>query len=88
MMNGPGQSDTFMVPRKPRNNAEHSAADAGEGRRVAKGNPREHTASRTQRRIDASSALARVREAADGDGQRPDPAVCFAVTTQGRSRMR
>jgi hypothetical protein len=40
-----------------------------EGRGRAKGNPRQHTASRAQDRIDALSALARVRQVAERDKQ-------------------
>ena len=66
-MNGPGQSDRPVVPAKSPNNAEQSAAEGMEGRGLAKGNPRQQNAPRTQSREGAPSALERVREAAERD---------------------
>ena len=43
------------------------AAEGMEGSGLAKGNPRQQNASRTQRRPDAPSALERVRQAAKRD---------------------
>jgi RNA-directed DNA polymerase len=68
-MNGPGQSDRPVVPTKSPNNAERSAAEGMEGRGLAKGNPSQQTAPRTQDRVGAPSALERVREAAKRDKQ-------------------
>jgi group II intron reverse transcriptase/maturase len=67
MMDGRGKSDRFLVPRKSPNNAERSAAEAVEGRGLAKGNSLGQNAFRTQGRVSASSALERVRQAAKGD---------------------
>lgn len=67
MTNGREKSDGVVVPAKPSNNAERSAAETGEGRTPAKGNPQERNALRTQCRDSAPSALARVREAAKKD---------------------
>ncbi len=67
MMDERGKSDSPVVPRKSPNNAGRPAAEAVEGRGLAKGNPIGQNALRTQRRVGASSALDRVREAARGD---------------------
>ena len=48
MTNGRGKSDSSKVPTKPPNNAEGTAAEAVEGRALAKGNSPEHNAFRTQ----------------------------------------
>ena len=67
MMNGRGKSDSSEVPTKSPNNAEGPAAEAMEGRGLAKGNPPQRNAFRTQGREDALSALERVRQAASRD---------------------
>ena len=67
MTNGRGKSDNSKVPAKPLNNAEGTAAEAVEGRGLAKGNSPERNAFRTQGREDALSALERVRQAASRD---------------------
>ena len=64
MMDGRGKSDSPVVPGKPPNKAEGLAAEAAEGRGLAKGNPPERDALRTQGRGGAPSALERVRQAA------------------------
>jgi group II intron reverse transcriptase/maturase len=64
MMDGRGKSDRPVVPRKPPNQAEEPAAEAVEGRGRAKGNSPERNALRTQSRVGVSSALERVRQAA------------------------
>jgi RNA-directed DNA polymerase len=64
MMHGDGKSDTAVVPRKLPNNAAEPAAEAAEGRAVAKGNSDERNALRTQGREGALSPLDRVRHAA------------------------
>jgi RNA-directed DNA polymerase len=69
MMHGHGQSDSPGVPTKCPNNAEESAAAGMEGRGLAKGNPRQHTAPRAQDRVGALSALERVRQVAERDKQ-------------------
>lgn len=71
MMNGHGKSDSPIVPGKPPNKAGGPAAEAVEGRGLAKGNLDEQNASRTPSRTDALHALERVRQAAERDkGQR------------------
>jgi RNA-directed DNA polymerase len=69
MMHGHGQSDRPVVPTSFPNKAGASAAEGKEGRGLAKGNPSQHTASRAQNRVDALSALGRVRQVAEGDKQ-------------------
>jgi hypothetical protein len=67
MTNDSRQSHSPVVPGNPSNNAPERAAETGEERGLAKGNSPERTASRTQRRADAPSALERVRQAARRD---------------------
>jgi RNA-directed DNA polymerase len=64
MMNGRGKSDSFIVPTKSPNKAEGLAAEAMEGRELAKGNSPERNALRTQSREGTPSALERVRQVA------------------------
>jgi hypothetical protein len=80
VMNERDESDSPIVPQKRANKAAQAAAEPVEGRGLAKGNPREQHASRTQSRIDAPSELERIREAA----RRCD----LGVMTQGRSPVR
>ncbi len=68
MMYGRGKSDGPVVPTKRPNKATQVAAEAVEERGPVKGNTNQQNVSRTQRRIhDASSALERVRKAAQKD---------------------
>ena len=67
MMNGRGKSDSPIVPAKSLNQAEQSAAEAMEGRGLAKGNSPERNALWTQGQCGAPSALERVRQAARKD---------------------
>ena len=67
MMNGRGKSDSSEVPAKTPNQAEELAAEATEGRELAKGNSPERNALRTQGRESTPSALERVRQAARKD---------------------
>ena len=64
---GLGKSDRSVVPTKSSNKAGMPAAEAVEGRDLAKGNTAEQNAPRTQSRTSAPSALDRVREAARKD---------------------
>jgi retron-type reverse transcriptase len=67
-MNDRRESDSRVVPAKLANNAEQSAAEPVEGRRLDKGNTGWQTACRTQsREVSASSALERVRQVAAKD---------------------
>lgn len=67
MTNGSGKSDRLVVPGKPLNKAERTAAERVEGSGRAKGNSQERNAHRTQCRAGAPSALERVRKAARED---------------------
>lgn len=67
MMNGHGKSDSSVVPEKSPNKAFEEAAVGMEERELAKGNPLERNAPRTQSRTGAPSALERVRDAARKD---------------------
>jgi group II intron reverse transcriptase/maturase len=64
MMDGRGKSDRSVVPKKLSNEAGQPAEEMVEERDLAKGNSPEGNAFRTQRRVNASSALERVRRAA------------------------
>jgi group II intron reverse transcriptase/maturase len=64
MMHGGGKSDSPIVPGKSPNKAEGPAAEATEGRGLAKGNSFECNTPRTQSRVGVPSALERVRQAA------------------------
>ncbi len=66
-MNGSGKSDRPAVPVKRPNTAGQPAAEAAEGRGRTEGNARQQNASRTRRRVDAPSALERVRQVARRD---------------------
>src|SRR3990170_527535 len=69
MMDGQRQSDRPGVPTKAPNNPVCTGAEGPEGSGLAEGNPCQQNAPRTQRRIGAPSALARVREVAGQDKQ-------------------
>ena len=69
MMDGQRQSDRPVVPTKAPNNPVCTGAEGPEGSGLAEGNPCQQNAPRTQRRIGAPSALARVREVAGKDKQ-------------------
>ena len=66
-MDDHGQSDSPVVPAKSPNNAGRPAAEGMEGRGLAKGNPSQQNAPRTQSRAGAPSALERVRDVAQRD---------------------
>ena len=67
MRHGRGQSDRPIVSQKPPNSAAEPATEAGERRGWAEGNRVGGTTRRTQRRGGVSSALDRVRQAAQQD---------------------
>src|SRR6267143_526532 len=67
MTNGPGKSDSPVVPEKSPNNAGEPVAEGMEGGGLAKGNLPQQNASRTPSRKDAPSELERVRQAAEKD---------------------
>jgi RNA-directed DNA polymerase len=66
-MNEPRKSHRPIVPMKSPNKAGQPAAEAVEGRGLAKGNPPQQNAPRTQGRNGALSALERVRQVAAKD---------------------
>jgi RNA-directed DNA polymerase len=66
-MNDRGKSDSPIVPEKPPNKACSHAAEALEGRGLAKGNAGQDATRRTQRRGSVSAGLDRVREVANQD---------------------
>ncbi len=67
MTNGPGKSDSPVVPEKSSNNTGQPVAEGMEGRGLVKGNLPQQNASRTPSRTDAPRALERVRQAARKD---------------------
>jgi RNA-directed DNA polymerase len=75
-----GKSDGAVVPVKQQNNFEGSDAEAAEGRAPIRGNTVRQNASRTQSRIDAHSALERVRMAARADKKRRFTALLHHVS--------
>ena len=86
MMDGRGKSDSPVVPGKLLNKAEEPAAEAAEGRGLAKGNSPERNALRTQRRDSALSALERVRQAAREDRKQRFTALLHHVYAVERLR--
>src|SRR5712692_5247394 len=82
-MNEPRKSDSPIVPVKSPNKAGQPAAEEAEGRGLAKGNPPQQNAPRTQCRQGAPSALEQVRLAA-----KSHPLRSVGVITRGKSRMR
>ena len=79
MMHGREKSDSAIVAGKPANKAVLTAAEPVERRAGTKGNARRQSTHRTQSREHVSQALERVRRTAHR---------CFAVITQGGSRVR
>jgi len=67
MTNERRKSDSLVVPKKPPNNAAEPAAEAGEGSELAKGNSPDSHGDRTQRRMQSSDGIERVRQAAGKD---------------------
>lgn len=80
MMNGQGTSDRLVVPTKPPNKAEQTAAEVVEGRSLAKGNVGQQNVPRTQCRTSTPSALDHVREAARKDKSARFTALLHHVT--------
>jgi group II intron reverse transcriptase/maturase len=86
MMDGRRKSDSLVVPGKPPNKAGQPAAEAVEGRGLAKGNSPERNAPRTQSRSRAPSALERVRQAAEKDRRQRFTALLHHVYDVERLR--
>ncbi|MBI2458724.1 MAG: group II intron reverse transcriptase/maturase [candidate division NC10 bacterium] len=88
MTNGPGESDGPIVPAKPPNAAGQPAAEAGEGRGSAKGNPNKRDTDRTQSRVGSvPNALERIRQAARRDRRQRFTALNHHVYDIGRLRQ-
>lgn len=81
------KSDRVVVPGKSPNKTERTAAEAMEGRTLAKGNPRERNAPRTQSRTRTQSALERVRQAAKRDRKQRFTALLHHVYDIERLRL-
>jgi RNA-directed DNA polymerase len=92
MMHGHGKSDSFVVLRKPTNEAGPEAKESVEGRELAKGNLLERNRFRTQSRQILSSAVERIRQAGSRGRSEQSYHSHFlfrhGVSTQGKSRMR
>lgn len=89
MMSGRGKSDSLVVPAKPSNKGGTTAAPPAERveeRKLAEGNSREQTRTRTQTRLDLQRALERVREAAVRDRELRFTNLWFHVYDIGRLR--
>ncbi|MGE5243231.1 MAG: group II intron reverse transcriptase/maturase [Betaproteobacteria bacterium] len=86
MMNDRRKSDRLVVPRKPPNNAGRPAAEVVEGSERAKGNSPESHDDRTQRRVDASAGIERVRQAARKDRRQRFTALLHHVYEVERLR--
>lgn len=86
MMDDRGKSDRSVVPEKPPNKVEGTAAEAVEGRGLAKGNSRECNALRTQSRGGVPSALERVRQVARRDRKQRFTALLHHVYDTERLR--
>jgi group II intron reverse transcriptase/maturase len=79
-MNGSGKSDSPIVPTNLPNKAGRPAAEAGEGRGLAKGNSSSQNVRRTQGRERTLSARARVRIAARRDKRLRFTALLHHIT--------
>jgi group II intron reverse transcriptase/maturase len=79
-MNGSGKSDSPIVPTNLPNKAGRPAAEAGEGRGLAKGNSSSQNVRRTQGRERTLSARARVRIAARKDKRLRFTALLHHIT--------
>src|SRR5215813_11660882 len=80
-MHGAGKSDGRVVPQKlPNKDGPPTSAEVVEGRRPAKGNALPQAPCRTQSRVDGSSGLQRVREAARRDKRARFTALLHHVT--------
>ncbi len=80
MMDGHEKSDEPVVPANRRNKPPQGAADGGEERGSAKGNPRQQNTHRTQSREGVHSALTRVRQVAERDKDAQFTALLHHVT--------
>jgi len=81
-MHEPGKSDSPVVPEKPPNKAPLGAAEAVEGRGLAKGNAGQAATCRTQGRESVPDGLQRVREAAKRDKEERFTALLHHVNPE------
>jgi len=79
-MNGGGESDRFVVPKKSRNKGGEPSADGMEERERTKENIVESNPCRTQSRVSGSSRLGGVRQAAQRDKRLKFTALLHHVT--------
>jgi RNA-directed DNA polymerase len=86
MMHDRGKSDRLVVPTKPPNNAGRPAAEGVEGSERAKGNSPEGHDDRTQRRVNSSDGIERVRQAARKDRKQRFTALLHHVYDVKRLR--
>jgi RNA-directed DNA polymerase len=86
MMHDPGKSDSSVVPRNSPNKAVESAAEAGEGSGLAKGNSRDRHGDRTQGRVSRPTGIERVRQAAKRDRKQRFTALLHHVYDIDRLR--
>jgi RNA-directed DNA polymerase len=86
MMDDHGKSDRLVVPTKLPNNAGRPATEAVEGSERAKGNSPERHDDRTQRRVNASDGIERVRQAARKDRKQRFTALLHHVYEVERLR--
>jgi hypothetical protein len=81
-MNDQGKSDRLEIPTKPPNKADERAAEAVEGRSLAKRNADQQNTLRTQSRAGVPSALDRVREVARRDKKAKFTALYHHLTIE------
>jgi RNA-directed DNA polymerase len=86
MTNDREKSDRLVVPGKPPNNAAEPAAEAVEGSERAKGNSPDGHDDRTQRRMQSSDGIERVRQAARRDRKQRFTALLHHVYDIDRLR--
>ena len=86
-MHDRGKSDSSVVPGKPPNRAEEPAAEAVEGRGLAKGKTLQQNVPRTQGRHGAPSALERIRQAAQRTRRQRFTALLHHVYDLGQLRQ-
>jgi RNA-directed DNA polymerase len=86
MTNDREKSDRLVVPRKPPNNAAEPAAEVVEGSERTKGNPPDGHDDRTQRRMQSSDGIERVRQAAKRDRKQRFTALLHHVYDIDRLR--
>jgi hypothetical protein len=86
MMHDRGKSDSLVVPKKPPNNAGQPAAEVVEGSGLAKGNSPGGHDDQTQRRINSSAGIERVRQAARKGRQQRFTALLHHVYDVDRLR--